>query len=138
MAKFWGFDRYFGGRSFHKIQIPPYKASFKTARTMIFLKMLAKGLVGLARGLTKHVLNYPNSPVPMRKDDCSETDNLTGRSMPLRLISDTNSSFLGHFRVGNGKNMTGITMDKLCFSVRDHSLEEIDRTCRNKSLFFLR
>ena len=26
---------------------------------------------------------------------------------------------------------------RLCFSVRDHSLEEIERTCRNKSLIFL-
>ena len=33
--------------------------------------------------------------------------------------------------------MTVITMDELCFSVRDHSLEEIDRTCRYKSLIFL-
>jgi hypothetical protein len=73
----------------------------------------------------------------MRKDDCGETDNLTGRNMPLRLIFDTTPSFLGHFRVGNGKSMTGITMDELCFSVRDHSLEEIDRTCRYKSLIFL-
>ena len=74
----------------------------------------------------------------MRKDDCGETDNLTGRSMPLRLIFDTTPSFLGHFRVGNGKIMTGIAMDGLCFSVRDHSLEKIDRTCRNESLIFWR
>ena len=73
----------------------------------------------------------------MRKDDCGETDNLTGRNMPLRLIFDTTPSFLGHFRVGNGKSMAVITMDELCFSVRDHSLEEIDRTCRYKSLIFL-
>ena len=73
----------------------------------------------------------------MLKDDCSETGNLTGRSMPLRLIFDTTSSFLGHFRVGNGKSMTGIAMDELFFSVRDHSLDEIDRTCRCKSLIFL-
>ena len=38
---FGDFDRYLGGRSFHKIQIPPYKASFSTARTVIFLKLLA-------------------------------------------------------------------------------------------------
>ena len=105
---------------------------------MVFLKFLAEGLVELARGLTKHVLNFPNSPVPMRKDDCGETGNLTGRNMPLRLIFDTTPSFLGHFRVGNGKSMTDITMDELCFSVRDHSLEEIDRTCRYKSLIFWR
>ena len=73
----------------------------------------------------------------MRKDDCGETDNLTGRNMPLRLIFDTAPSFLGHFRVGNGKTMTGIAMDGLCFSVRDHSLEKIDRTCRTESLIFL-
>ena len=42
---------------------------------MVLLKLLAQGLVGFARGLTKHVLNYPNSPVPMRKDFFGETDN---------------------------------------------------------------
>ena len=63
----------------------------------------------------------------MRKDDCGEIDILTGRYMPLRLISDMTPSFLGHFRVRNGKSMIGIALDGLCFSVRDHSLEEIDR-----------
>ena len=58
----------------------------------------------------------------MRKDDCGETDNLTGRNMPLRLIFDTTPSFLGHFRVGNGKSMTSITMDELYFNVRDDRL----------------
>ena len=72
----------------------------------------------------------------MRKDDCGEIDILTGRNMPLRFISDMIPSFLGHFRVGNGKSMVDIALDGLCFSVKDYSFEEIDRTCRNKNFTF--
>jgi uncharacterized membrane protein len=54
----------------------------------------------------------------MRKDDCGEIDILTGRNMPLRLISDMAPSFLGHFRVGNGNIKLVIALDGLCFYVQ--------------------
>ena len=61
----------------------------------------------------------------MLEADCGETVILTDQNMTLRLISDMIPSFSGHFRVRNGKNMIVITLDGLCFSVKDHSLEKI-------------
>ena len=73
----------------------------------------------------------------MRKDDCGETGNLTGRSMPLRLIFDTTPSFLGYFLCRKWKDHDQFYHGWTLFQCQGPQSRKIDRTCRNESLIFL-